>query len=72
MLRERLVDFSRGKTAAITAEKVTFEQMAEAFLNDYRVNGKESLDSAKQSVRHLSGFFGEILAVDIRTPRIRQ
>lgn len=72
LLRERLVDQGRGKTAAITGAKVSFEQMAEAFLNDYQVNGKRSLISAKEYVAHLRRFFGDHLAVDTKTPRIRQ
>jgi integrase len=72
LLRERLTDFGRGKTAAIVSSKVTFEQMAESYLNDYRTNRKRTLVSAKKAVEHLHGFFGDDLAVDIKTPRIRE
>ena len=72
LLRERLTDLGRGKTATIASSKVAFEQMAEAYLNDYRVNRKRTLVSAKQAVEHLVGFFGGDLAIDITTLRIRE
>jgi len=46
--------------------------MAEAYLNDYRVNRKRTLVSAKQAVEHLVGFFDGDLAIDITTLRIRE
>jgi integrase len=72
LLRERLVDYSRGKTGAIASGKITFAQMADAFVTDYRIHGKRSLATAKGFIKHLRGFFDDDLAVDIRTPRIRQ
>ena len=45
--------------------------MAEDFLNDYRTNGKRSIESAELSVRHLRGFFGLDRALDISTDRVR-
>lgn len=71
LLRERLTDFGRGKTGAATAAKVTFERMAEALLADYRINQKRSLASADLSIRHLRDFFGDDLAADITTQRVR-
>jgi site-specific recombinase XerD len=40
-------------------------------MNDYRINGKRSLDKAQRSVRHLQGFFGGMRAVDITTEKVR-
>jgi integrase len=51
---------------------VTFEQMAQAYLTDYRVNEKRSLKNAKKSVEHLRSFFADDLAIDIKTTQIRQ
>jgi integrase len=52
-------------------EKVRFEELAEDFLNDYRINGKRSLDKAQRSVKHLQGFFGGMRAIDITTDKVR-
>jgi integrase len=72
LLRDRLTDFGRGKTAAIVSSKVTFGQMAESYLNDYATNKRRSLVSARNNVEHLRQFFGDDLAIDIKTPTIRQ
>jgi site-specific recombinase XerD len=48
-----------------------FEQLVQDFLNDYRINGKRSLDKAERSVRHLQRFFGGMRAVDITTDKVR-
>ena len=72
LYHERKADLGRGKTAALTAGKVTFEQMADGYLDDYRDNQKRSLVHAKQAVKHLKSFFGGELAIDIKTLRIRE
>jgi hypothetical protein len=52
-------------------ERVKFEDLAHNFVNDYRINGKRSLDKAERNVRHLQHFFGGIRAGDITTDRVR-
>jgi integrase len=52
-------------------EKVRYDELAEDFLNDYRVNGKKSLERAERSLKHLKGFFEGMRAIDITTDRIR-
>ena len=39
------------------ADRVRFEELAEDFLNDYRVNRKRSLDRAERSVKRLKRCF---------------
>jgi integrase len=50
---------------------VKFEDLAQGFVNDYRINGKRSLDKPERSVRHLQHFFGSMRAVDITTDKVR-
>ena len=51
---------------------MTFEELAEGLLNDYKANGRRSLNAAEQRVRkHLRPFFGhkkahEITSVDVQ------
>jgi integrase len=71
-LAERLTDHNRGKTATLSASKVSFEQMAETFLDDYKTNGRRSIVHAEMAVEHLREFFGSDMAVDITTPRMRE
>jgi integrase len=70
LLRERL------RTAGTTAftdpkvERVTFDELAEAYLRDYRINGKRSVRDAERSVRHLATMFADMPACDIDPDRI--
>jgi site-specific recombinase XerD len=50
---------------------VKFDDLGQDFVNDYRINGKRSLDKAERSVRHLQHFFGGMRAVDITTDKVR-
>ena len=47
LLRKRLGQIAEGAFFGLRPEKVRFEELAEDFLNDYRINGKRSLDNAK-------------------------
>jgi integrase len=60
-----------GKATAATEGKVTFGQMAEMLLTNYRNNGMRSIRSAALSIRHLREFFDDdIKALDIESDRI--
>lgn len=71
ILRERLGDLAAGRPVVPHADRVRFEELAEDFLNDYRINGKKSLDRAEQSVNHLRAYFAGWKVVNISTPAIR-
>ncbi|MGH9390148.1 MAG: site-specific integrase, partial [Vicinamibacteria bacterium] len=51
--------------------RLTFEQLAQDYLNDYRANRRKSLDHAKTYIRRLEATFGSDRAVDITTDRVR-
>jgi hypothetical protein len=66
VLKKRLVERAEGKLLdRPKGHKVKLEDLASDLLNDYRVNGKRSLDRAERSIKHLGGFFGGERAVDI-------
>jgi integrase len=71
LLKRRVQDLGRG-IVGTKEERVTFEQMVEDLKNDYKVNGKRSLDSVELSIRHLSEFFAGDKARHITTDRVRQ
>ena len=48
LLRRRHGEISLGRFIGPDAEKVTIRELSEDFKNDYRVNGKKSLDKAEQ------------------------
>jgi integrase len=71
LLRQRLGQIAEGRFFGLRPERVRFEDLAQDFINDYRSNGKRSLDKAERSVRHLQTFFSGMRAVDITTDRVR-
>ncbi len=71
ILRQREGDLAVGRPVFPRADRIRFEEIAQDFLNDYRVNGKRSIARAERSVRHLRAYFGGWRAVNITTPVIR-
>jgi integrase len=55
----------------VTPQTLTLEDMAEAFLMDYVMNSKKSLDKAQRSVCHLYKHFGNIRARDITVTKVK-
>jgi len=68
ILRERLDDLAVGWHVLPYADRVRFEELAEGFLTDYRVNGKRPLDRAEGGVEHLKGYLADWKAINITTP----
>ena len=71
LLKLREGQIVENRFPGLRPEKVRFEELAEDFLNDYKVNGRKSLDRAERSLKHLRDFFGGMRAIDITTDRIR-
>jgi len=57
-LQERLGQIAEGRFVGPKADRVTFEEMAKAMLDDYRINGKKSIKDAERSVKALGRYFG--------------
>ncbi|MDA8133396.1 MAG: site-specific integrase [Desulfobacteraceae bacterium] len=70
MLARREGDIAKGKTPGIQFDKIMFEDLAECFLRDYRINQKKSLAKAERSVNHLKESFERIRVPQITTTRI--
>lgn len=72
LLQQRLGQLADGKFTGPGADRVSFEDMAKDFINDYVVNGKRSLDVARRRVeKHLARFFGGKKAHDITPAEVR-
>ena len=68
ILQSRLGQLAEGRYTGPSAERVTFEDLAEGLLNDYRVNGKKSITDVAIRVRkHLLPFFNGKRAHNITT-----
>lgn len=70
-LKQREGEVVDGRFHGLMVEKILFDELSEDLLNDYRVNGKKSLDRAQRSVGHLKTYFGGNRALDITTDRIK-
>lgn len=71
-LQTKLGQIAEGKFIGPGADRVTFDDMAEDFLNDYRTTGKRSLDVAERRVKkHLKRFFGNKTAHGTTTADVR-
>ena len=70
MLHLREAEIFQGKMPGICFDKVSFEELVEDLLADYKINGKRSLDRAKLAVVHLERVFKGMKVAYIDTARI--
>lgn len=71
LLSRREGEIADGKAPGILFEKVTFDELADEFLMDYRINKKKSTDRAELSVRHLRDAFGGVRVSEINSAKIK-
>ena len=69
LLKKREGEISSGKVPGIYFDKVKFDELADDFLTDYRLNGKDVV-RAELSVRHLKAELEGMRIPEITTPRI--
>ena len=63
---------AEGKFPGIKVGKILYDELAEDLLNDYRMNGKKSLDRAELSLKHLKPFFERFRASDISSDLVQK
>jgi len=71
LLKRREGEISEGKLPGVYFDRVRFEELAQGFLTDYRINGKKSLIRAQRSIKHLEEYFGGFRVTQITTPKIQ-
>jgi integrase len=82
LLKRRLGEIAIGRFIGPDAEKVTIRELAEDYLNDYRVNTRKSLDKAQRMVKRydeegkevdseLMAYFGNLKAHSVGTDRVK-
>ncbi len=71
LLKKREGEIIEGKLPGIHFEKITFNELAEDYLTDYRINGKDTIQKAERCVKHLKTFFDGMKAVDVSTDKIK-
>jgi len=70
LLKKREGEISEGKLPGIYFDRVKFDELAEGFLRDYRINQRKSLRRAKNSVEHLKKYFEGYRVPYITSPKI--
>ncbi len=70
LLKRRLGEMGRGYLVGPVVERTTFEDLAKMLTDDYKSNGRKSLDRAERSIEHLKGVFRRTRAVDITPDRV--
>jgi hypothetical protein len=70
LLERREGDIAQGKMSYVNYAKVTFDELKDDFLRDYRINNKKSIDRAEISASHLERFFGGWKAIAITSTNI--
>lgn len=59
LLQQRLGQIAEGRYVGSVVDRVTFEDLVQGLLTDYRANGRKTLRWAERRVRlHLAPFFG--------------
>jgi len=70
LLKKREGEISEGKLPGIYFDRVRYDELAEDFLRDYRINQRKSLDRAKRSTGHLKRYFEGYSVPNINSPKI--
>lgn len=71
-LKLREGEIAEGKIPGIHFDKVRFNDLADDFISDYRINEKKSLQRAERSVKQLKTFFDGYRVPEITTPKIQK
>jgi len=70
LLKKREGEISQGKLPGVYFDRVRFDELAEDFLRDYRINQKKSLKRAVISTGHLKRYFEGYSVPNINSPKI--
>lgn len=72
LLQNREAEIAQGKLPGICFERVSFDELADDYLTDYRINVRSSIAKAERSIKHLKKEFGNLRAPAITTPMIKK
>jgi integrase len=71
LLKLREGEIKQGRIPALKAERTTFDELAELYLQDYRINGRKTLGRAQELTDRLRESFGRFRAFLITSQNIR-
>ena len=70
LLKRRFGEIGRGRLIGPDIKKTRFEHLKAIILDDYRVNGRRSLETVNAVLKALSASFGDDYARDITLDRL--
>ena len=71
LLKQREGEISKGEIPGVYYDKIRFDELAEDYLTDYRINNKKTLNDAQRNVARLKVFFEGMRVTEIDTARIK-
>jgi hypothetical protein len=71
LLKKREGEIADGKTPGVYFERVTFDELADDYLRDFRLQGKKAITTAEITVRQLKTYFKGLRVPRITTPKIQ-
>ncbi len=72
ILRLREGEIAQGKLPGICFDRVSFNELLDDYLTDYKVNDKKSISRAERCVRFLKNEFGNMKATEVNTANIKK
>jgi len=72
LLKQREGEIESGTFSGLRVKKILFDELAQDLINDYKMNGRKSTDSAEDRLNHLKPSFSRVRAVDITTDLIQR
>lgn len=70
LLKLREGEIGQGRIPTLRAERTTFEELADLFLQDYQINGRKTLQRAEELTARLRKTFGRFRACRITSKHI--
>jgi integrase len=72
LLKRREGEIESGTFSGLRVKRILFDELAADLINDYKMNGRKSTNSAEDRFKHLNPYFSEIKVVDITTDLIQR
>lgn len=61
-----------GTFPGLKVDKILFDELKQDILNEYKLNGRKSIDRLENSLKHLTDYFGGMKATQIGTDMIQR
>lgn len=65
LLKKKLADLGAGRPVGPDVDRTTFDDLLTMLVDNYRANGRRSLDKLHSRFRHLQEVFGMDSAIDV-------